>query len=129
MTQKPKNIPPEEWRRRLKLLPAPQRIAVARIVWWDHFAERLFSERWPHLDGMIKHRDEVPDDVLVDGLVAVGYERAHAVSRITNKVVVRSHKRINARGRRRFYLLRRAGLVKTRSHETGAPFKVLPENS
>lgn len=59
----------------------PARWAAARIVWWDFFSNRLVGDRWPHLDRMLLHRDEVEAGVLVDALVAVGYPRPRAESR------------------------------------------------
>jgi acyl dehydratase len=95
-----KKISPEEWATRLETLPTPQRWAAARIVWWDYFADRPLARRWNHLDEMLASREEVSDRVLIDGLVAIGWTHAQAVSRVVTKEIIRDHKRINAQWRK-----------------------------
>ena len=46
---------------------------------------RLIPQRWPHLDAMLKHRDEVPNEELVEALIIVGAPRAWAERRIIIK--------------------------------------------
>jgi len=76
-----REVTPEEWRRRCMALPEPLRYAVARVVWWDYFGERIAAERWPHLDHLIARTDVVSDNQLALGLSWVGYTPAKAASR------------------------------------------------
>lgn len=78
-------VPPAEWRQRLMTVEPPARYACARIVWWEFFSMRLMPERWGHIDMMLRRRDEVPDDVLVEALVQVGAPRAWAEKRVIVK--------------------------------------------
>jgi len=75
-------VAPQEWRERLDTLPVPQRYAAARIVWWEFFAERKVSRRWPHLDDLLAQRDEVEDPVLFQALLDIGAPPGWAARRI-----------------------------------------------
>lgn len=75
-------VGPGEWRRRLLTLMPPARWAAARIVWWDFFGDQMYSERWKHLDDMIKHRTEVDAVTLANALVAIGYTEQRAAARV-----------------------------------------------
>jgi hypothetical protein len=74
-------LPPEEWRARCLALSPPLRYAVARVIWWEFFGARTVADRWPHLDDLIEHTVEVPDEVLAAGLVCVGWSGHSAAYR------------------------------------------------
>lgn len=78
-------VPPAEWRARLMTVEPPARYACARIIWWEFFSMRLVPERWGHIDMMLKRRDEVPNEELVEALIAVGAPRAWAEKRVVIK--------------------------------------------
>jgi hypothetical protein len=79
------SVLPAEWRARLMTVTPPARYACARIVWWEFFSMRLVPVRWPHIDKMIAHRDEVEDKALIEALITVGAPRAWAERRIIIK--------------------------------------------
>lgn len=79
------SVPPAEWRQRLMRVAAPARYAAARIIWWEFFSERLIPVRWGHIDMLLRRRDEVPDEVLVEALIAVGAPREWAQKRVVVK--------------------------------------------
>jgi hypothetical protein len=76
------SVLPAEWVERLRAVPTPARYAAARIVWWEFFSMRLVPVRWPHIDKLIAHREEVHDKDLVEALIVVGAPRAWAERRI-----------------------------------------------
>jgi hypothetical protein len=76
-----RKVTPDEWRERCLALPCPQRFAVARVVWWEYFGDRLHGQRWAHLDDLIERTDMVTDAVLAAGLVAVGWSPDRAARR------------------------------------------------
>jgi hypothetical protein len=82
------SVLPAEWRARLMTVTPPARYACARIVWWEFFSMRLVPVRWPHIDKMIAHREEVEDKALIEALITVGAPRAWAEKRI---IVARGH--------------------------------------
>ena len=89
------NVPPAEWAERLLAVPTPARYAVARIVWWEFFSMRLVPVRWPEIDDLIAHREEVEDKELIEALLLVGAPRVWAEKRII--VRPRARRKINGR--------------------------------
>jgi len=89
------NVPPAEWLARLMTVEPPARYSCARIVWWEFFSMRLVPDRWGHIDMLLKRRDEVPNDVLVEALVAVGAPRAWAEKRVIIKA--RSRRKVGGK--------------------------------
>ena len=79
------NVVPAEWAERLLSVPTPARYAVARIIWWEFFSMRLIPQRWPDIDDLIAHREEVEDKELIEALILVGAPRAWAERRIIVK--------------------------------------------
>jgi hypothetical protein len=73
---------PEIWAEEIEKLPESVRVAVACVVWWDFFGQRLSSERWGHLDKWTKAK-YVPatQEELTRGLFAVGYSPWVATNR------------------------------------------------
>ncbi len=47
---------PEEWSEVVEALPNDIRPQVARVIWWDWFANQEVKNRWPHLDKYIRTR-------------------------------------------------------------------------
>jgi hypothetical protein len=69
----------------LNALPETIRQFAARIVWWDWFATRTVSERWPHLDTYLKFTtEECPYAPLVEALEELGYPEKTALTRADN---------------------------------------------
>lgn len=67
---------PEEWTERINALPVWPRVrkVAADICWWDYFATRKVSERWPHLDEFL--RGPVPNcepELVARALESLGY--------------------------------------------------------
>ena len=89
------NVLPAEWAERLLSVPTPARYAVARIIWWEFFSMRLIPQRWPDIDDLIAHREEVEDTVLIESLLLVGAPRHWAEKRI----IVRPRNRRKVDGR------------------------------
>jgi len=79
-----KKVSPEEWRDRLFWInDLPLRHAVAKIVWWDFFGTRHCTRRWDHLDHYLKTPcEDVEDNLLMLGLLAVGYSMEQANMRV-----------------------------------------------
>lgn len=75
---------PENWLSIIESkLIEPVRTRAACIVWWDYFSNRVVSEAWPHLNKFIDgHKIGVPDDIIADALVQIGYTRWQAFLRI-----------------------------------------------
>ena len=87
---------PDEWARQIKKLTIPYlpmpafgvtdmhiRAQVACIVWWDFFGYRLVPQRWPHLDIYVnKQYVWLPREVMIEGLVILGYPQKWAEARI-----------------------------------------------
>lgn len=69
-------IAPEEWLHRVESIKSePIRLVTASIIWWDYFAQRLWCDRWPHLDVYIDKRNKVfpPDRTIAIYLFRCGY--------------------------------------------------------
>lgn len=73
---------PTEWRQLIRGLKPRCQNAVARIVWWDYFADRNASERWNHLDWALHTFDEPPIEEWQQALMQIGYPEAAAVRRV-----------------------------------------------
>lgn len=56
--------------------------AVARIAWWDYFADRTASERWTHLDWCLSTFDEPSVEEWQAALVQIGYPEEAAKRRV-----------------------------------------------
>ena len=77
-----KLVAPEEWARRVESLDESVRAKVASIVFWDHFGDRPYGHRWPHLDALLRVEiPDVPDDAIAMALMSVGYPVAEAARR------------------------------------------------
>ena len=76
---------PEEWRSAIDTITDPNtRTQAACIVWWDYFAHREVSNRWPHLDEYLNAWNVallIPPDALRAALMQVGYLEVDAVNR------------------------------------------------
>jgi hypothetical protein len=83
-TTRLKKVAPQQWRARVTALPVKIRTEVAHVVWWDWFACRPVTERWPHLDTFIKRPKwhQPTDAQIIEGLIACGYSQAYATKRI-----------------------------------------------
>lgn len=67
---------PEEWAERIMFLSVTKaaRKVVANLCWWDYFATRGVSERWPHLDKFLTGETPYCDTALVARtLESLGY--------------------------------------------------------
>ena len=61
-------------------------------MWWDYFAHREVSNRWPHLDEYVQAwnvRLLVPQSQLEAALLSIGYLPADARSRSTLPTTMR----------------------------------------
>lgn len=79
------NKTPEQWAAEIAALPLEQTLirAAARIVWWDHFANREYKERWNHLDSYLVYDGGQYDDVCLRmALVNLGYTEDEASKRV-----------------------------------------------
>lgn len=62
------------------------RPGVARVIWWDYFANRIADDRWSSLDPYTTlPTGKVTDEDLIVGLVATGYTSTMAWKRIADK--------------------------------------------
>ena len=96
---------PDEWARQIKRLTIPYlpmpafgvtemhiRTSVACIVWWDFFGGRPVPDRWPHLDIYLnKPYVRVPREVMIEGLVILGYPQKWAEARIKENYYSKKH--------------------------------------
>jgi len=87
---------PEEWRSLVLQVPSDIRAYVARLIWWDWFANRPVPDRWPHLDEFLnvpysqlmweRANPELvkePDsNEIFHILLAMGYPESTAIQRI-----------------------------------------------
>lgn len=73
---------PEMWLVLIKALPKHLQNGVARIVWWDYFADRTPSNRWAHLDWCLSSRDEPDIEEWQQALISLGYPEAAAYRRV-----------------------------------------------
>lgn len=86
-----KSIHPSEWIQKIKKIEDDQLMrATARIVWWDIFADREFSNRWPQFDSLIKfdpreNENPVPRERLIEALIGVGYTPQFAAYRLRSE--------------------------------------------
>ena len=65
---------PEQWLRDIMRLKPRMRLCVAPLIWWDYFADRMFDERWTHLDEMIADfTARASDEATMLALVECGY--------------------------------------------------------
>jgi hypothetical protein len=79
------NKTPDQWAAEIAALPLEITLkrAAARIIWWDHFADRNTTERWNHLDQWLGYDGAEYDDfVLRMALVQLGYTEAEAAKRV-----------------------------------------------
>jgi hypothetical protein len=85
--KKRKKIKPQEWKARIdKIKNIDSRRAIACIVWWDFFGDRLHSERWDHLDEYIKAKPhDLSNSEAENMLVQVGYTEYMAYARVRGK--------------------------------------------
>jgi hypothetical protein len=83
-TTRLKKVAPQQWRTLVAALPVKIRTEVAHVVWWDWFAGRHVTERWPHLDTFIKRPKwhQPTDAQIIEGLILCGYSQAYASKRI-----------------------------------------------
>jgi hypothetical protein len=74
---------PEQWLEQIEMLPVHRRNSIAKIIWWDFFGGRLNGKRWDHLDRYVNTPyEEIPDDIMLEGLQLVGFTEAQARQRI-----------------------------------------------
>jgi hypothetical protein len=73
---------PEFWYNGIVSLPEEIRATVAKVVWWDHFAQQLVSQRWPHLDEWLnKPVIQIETADWVKYLTKIGYTEYEAATR------------------------------------------------
>lgn len=73
---------PKEWVQQIRELKPRLQNAVARIVWWDYFADKTSAERWHHLDWCLHTFDEPPVEEWQQALIQLGYPEAAAKRRV-----------------------------------------------
>lgn len=76
---------PEQWAASIEALPleTTMKRAVARVIWWDHFADQENKDRWNHLDVWLGYDDAEYDDYLLRmALVECGYSEEEAAKRV-----------------------------------------------
>lgn len=87
---------PENWAARIRALEIPYlpmpadgvtqehiRSQVACLVWWTEFGGRACPVRWPHLDKYLNRPYvRLPREVLIEGLIILGYPAGWAEARI-----------------------------------------------
>lgn len=75
---------PQEWATLVGELAPNLRIALAKIVWWDFFGNRLNVERWHHLDEYLNVPVDstIPRGDLIKALVDLGYTEYQATGRV-----------------------------------------------
>jgi hypothetical protein len=77
---------PLEWLADIRRLPKKVQSNIARIIWWDFFAEREVSQRWPHLDQYLKETMiELNKAETMKYLRQCGYTEQQADQRITHE--------------------------------------------
>ena len=73
-----KLLTPKEWVCRIYNLQPELQRPIARIIWWDFFADRVIAERVSDFDAWIAppapgtYLNE-PENVIKEGLIKVGY--------------------------------------------------------
>lgn len=75
-----------QWLERINKLPEDRRDIVARLVWWDWFAERTTADRVAEFDAFIPKASHCSNDVIVEGLLAIGYTAYRAFDRVSAKI-------------------------------------------
>lgn len=73
---------PETWLAMIRALPAHLQNGVARIVWWDYFADKSVADKWPQLDWCLNTRDEPNVEEWQAALVGLDYPVAAAERRV-----------------------------------------------
>lgn len=94
--RKMRETTPEQWLKGINSIDKKYQGEVARIVWWDFFAGRLVSERWPHLDEYLlfdKNATQTESPILSELLVQVGYDPEFARRRCDSSTGKRKIKR------------------------------------
>ena len=78
---------PEEWRSAIDTITdLSAKVQATCIVWWDYFAHRVVSDRWPHLAEYVlawNVRLHVPQSQFEVALLSIGYLPEDARSRST----------------------------------------------
>jgi hypothetical protein len=77
---------PLEWLADIRRLPKVVQSNIARVIWWDFFAEREVLQRWPHLDEYIRQpMIELNKAETVKYLRRCEYTEQQAEARITHE--------------------------------------------
>ena len=77
---------PLEWLNDIRRLPKRVQSNIARIIWWDWFADREVADRWPHLDGYLKQEMvDLNKEETVKYLLRCEYTPKEANKRITDE--------------------------------------------
>jgi hypothetical protein len=78
---------PDQWLEAVLALAPHQQYHAASVAWWDYFGKRISAERWPQLDGLIRHRDGglLEQEELTRCLRAMGYTDTMATNRMEGK--------------------------------------------
>jgi len=66
----------------IRALPRHLQNGVARLVWWDYFADRGCTQRWKQLDWALNTHDEPEIEEWQQALIGLGYPEAAAVRRV-----------------------------------------------
>jgi hypothetical protein len=75
---------PEEWVALIKEFSPKMQVAVANIIWWDFFGDRITLDRWNHLDDYLSIPVDagIPKDKIAKALVSLGYTEYQAAIRV-----------------------------------------------
>ena len=77
---------PLEWLYDIGRLPKKVQSNIARIIWWDFFAEREVSQRWPHLDNYLtQEMVDLTRSETIKYLRRCEYTQQQAEKRITDE--------------------------------------------
>ena len=76
-------LSPETWREKLMALPQKIRSAVARIIWWDFFSQRLVKNRWHHIDDLLSGPDATGKEIR-KGLEICGFNVKMSRTRVSS---------------------------------------------
>jgi len=78
-----KSKSPEDWFNAIQNVESSVRNAVAKIIWWDFFGDKVCTQRWNHLDSYINSPyEELDDNLIMEGLQVCGFTEKQAMWRV-----------------------------------------------
>lgn len=79
-----RKITEQQWCEDILKVAERCRAAVARVIWFDFWSNRLVSNRWAGFDQYLNvpQFDELTAEELIEGLVLCNYSRERAEDRI-----------------------------------------------